>query len=108
MDSELKQNSPSAHSDDFDRLAASTRKKTLEPLSDGIKADERSDEYIANQDILNGPIANISIDSEQTVAEDNQTAALISKEHHHTAGFVIGGIIALLLAGAFVFVFFME
>ena len=106
MDAESEQTPSSKRSDEYDRLAASTHKKTLTPLKENVTADERSDEYVANQDVLNGPIANISIDSEQTTAEDGQTAALQVKESHHTSWLVIGGIATILLAGTFVFVFF--
>lgn len=93
---------------DYGRLVAATRIKTMAPINDGVKANERSDEYIAAQDVLNGPIANISIDSEQTIAEGGNASALPLAEHHHAAGLIVGGIFALMLAAAFVFVFFVK
>lgn len=108
MNSEHEQDSQSSRQDGPDRLAAATRNMTLEPITDGVKPLEHTDEYIANQDVINGPIANISIDSEQTVADKSQLVELSTREHHHTMGFVIGGLLALALAGIFVFFFFVK
>lgn len=94
--------------DEYGQVVATTRIKSMTPISDSVKPNERSDEYIATQDVINGPIANISIDSEQTIAENGNSATLPLAEHHHVAGLVIGGILALALATAFVFVFLMK
>ena len=56
------------------RLDASTRLRTLTPLHADIAANELSEETQVSQDLMQGPIANTSNDSESTVAlaHDNQ------------------------------------
>ncbi len=49
------------------RLAASTRQVILQPIDEDVQVD-LPDDYVANQHILEGPIANISTDSESTAA----------------------------------------
>ena len=51
---------------DAQRLEASTRQITLEPLHDDVAADDLPDEVIATQHLVQPAIANIPIDTELT------------------------------------------
>lgn len=66
---EFDQNTPDQRPDISDavRLAASAKHITLTPLHEDVLAPEMSEEYEANQHTLEGPIANVSIDTESTV-----------------------------------------
>lgn len=51
---------------DAQRLEASTRQRTLEPVHQGLAPDDLPDEVIATQHLVQPAIANIPIDSEFT------------------------------------------
>lgn len=106
MNGEFEQEEQSPPQDGLNRLEASARNISLEPLSSDVKPEERSDEYVANHDVLNGPIANLSIDSEQTTTNSSQNTPLKENGAPYAFFFIIGGIIIAVLAGVFVLFFF--
>lgn len=81
------------------RLDASTRLRTLEPLHGDVTANEVPEEVLVSQNILQGPIANISNDSEST-------AAFVSKDTHTVLAkninpaIAIVGLLIVIAAGA--------
>ena len=70
-DSNLPGDKASDVSDEM-RLDASTRLRTLAPLHDDITANDLPEEAVVNQNLLQGPIANVSNDSESTAPPANQ------------------------------------
>ena len=81
------------------RLDASTRLRTLAPLHDDIAANEVSEEIVVSQDILQGPIANVSNDSESTISYgDKGEQAVPPKKTNLTMMLTV--VIIVIVAGA--------
>lgn len=104
---EFDKETPDASPDisDADRLAASSRSITIQPLNDHVEVDAMSDEYIANQHILAGPIANIVSDREATVSTGlaQQASASVAPTHKSVGVIVVvGSLIVCLLLGILV------
>lgn len=84
------------------RLAAATRQLTLSPVHANVIPDDIPDELLANQRIMQGPIANIPIDAEVTL-----TAVQIrvhDRSNHRLALAVSIGVMSML--GCIVFIAF--
>ena len=64
---------------DETRMEASTRQKNVNPIHNDVVADELPDEIIANQHIVQGPLANAANDSEVTVGG---SSSALTPEHH--------------------------
>jgi len=62
------------------RQEASARQKSVAPIHDDIVAEDLPDEVIANQHIVQGPLANVANDSEATVGGSR---GVVAPEHHH-------------------------
>ena len=73
---------PSGTIDEATRLAASNRQLTLNPMHDDVIAEDEPDDLIASKHILEPPIANITTDTEATVAV---AVARQEKANHHIA-----------------------
>lgn len=84
------------------RLLASAKQTTVTPLHDDIEAESEPDELIANQHILQGPIANSASESESTVG--NNPHALLHKEVAHPILVVCLGITIALCAVALIII----
>ena len=68
---------------DAQRLEASTRQRTLEPVHQDIFPDDLPDEVIATQHLVQPAIGNIPIDSELTSSLGTQQQ--IDKKNHRFA-----------------------
>ena len=82
---------------DAQRLEASTRQRTLEPVHQDIVPDDLPDEVIATQHLMQPAIANIPIDSELTSSLGTQQQ--IDKKNHRFAlavSLVTVGIVAVV------------
>ena len=66
------------------RLAASSRVNVVTPAHEDVVPEDPSDDYSVNQRILQGPIANLPIDSEVTIADATSLAAPIANHHSRT------------------------
>lgn len=86
---------------DETRMAASTRQKSVDPIHEDVVADDLPDELIANQHIIQGPLANAANDSEATVGKSGNTP---SAEHHHHFILVLCGITVAIITALTVFV----
>lgn len=84
------------------RREASTRQKNVMPIHDDVVAEDLPDELIANQHILQGPLANAVNDSEATVGGSSDTLA---PEHHHHFILVLCGITVAIITMLTVFVY---
>ncbi len=80
---------------DEQRQDASLRHVTLEPLHADLAPDDLPDEYIANQHILEPPIANVDIDTESTTPSTTTRPAV---PKHHVATVVIFLIVLFVVA----------
>jgi len=85
---------------DETRMEASTRQKSVAPIHDDVVADDLPDEIIANQHIVQGPLANAANDSEATVGSSNTPTV----EHHHHFILVLCGITVAIITALTVFV----
>jgi len=85
---------------DETRMEASTRQKSVAPIHDDVVADDLPDEIIANQHIVQGPLANATNDSEATVGSSNAPTV----EHHHHFILVLCGITVAIITALTVFV----
>jgi hypothetical protein len=85
---------------DETRMEASTRQKSVAPIHDDVVADDLPDELIANQHIMQGPLANAANDSEAT--EGSNSAPL--QTHHHHFILVLCGITVAIITALTVFV----
>lgn len=61
---------------DAQRLAATTKQVTIDPVHEDVAPDDLPDEQIATQHILQPAIANIPTDSEHTLPAIKQRAAV--------------------------------
>lgn len=61
-------NDMSTEISDAQRMAASTRQVTIDPMHDDVAPDDLPDEQIATRHILQPAIGNIPTDSEHTLA----------------------------------------
>jgi len=86
---------------DETRMEASTRQKNVNPIHDDVVADELPDEIIANQHIVQGPLANAANDSEVTVGG---SSSALAPEHHHHFILVLCGITVAIITALTVFV----
>ena len=68
---------------DAQRLEASTRQRTLEPVHQDLAPDDLPDEVIATQHLVQPAIGNIPIDSELTSSFGTQQR--IDKKNHRFA-----------------------
>ena len=84
------QNDNSPDISDEMRLAASSRVSVVTPLHEDIAPDELTDETSINQRILEGPIANIPIDSETTAASAIAAASVPASTHRSRTGIWLG------------------
>jgi len=85
---------------DETRMEASTRQKSVDPIHDDVVADDLPDEIIANQHIVQGPLANAANDSEATVGSSSTPTV----EHHHHFILVLCGITVAIITALTVFV----
>ena len=89
------------------RQEATSRMRTLAPLHADIASNELPDDVIVNQNILQGPIANVSNDSESTtayVSQGNQAKAAKSTG----PALAIIGLIVVLAACTAAMIFFIK
>jgi len=86
---------------DETRMEASTRQKSVTPIHDDVIADDLPDEIIANQHIVQGPLANAANDSEATVGGPGSA---IAPERHHHFILVLCGITVAIITALTVFV----
>jgi hypothetical protein len=86
---------------DETRMEASTRQKNVAPIHDDVVADDLSDELIANQHIIQGPLANAANDSEATVGSGSTPLP----QHHHHFILVLCGITVAIITALTVFVY---
>lgn len=73
------------------------------PIHDDVVADDLPDELIANQHIIQGPLANAANDSETTVGSGSASAPLA--QHHHHFILVLCGITVAIITALTVFVY---
>jgi len=83
------------------RMEASARQKNVNPIHDDVVADDLSDELIASQHIIQGPLANASNDSEATAGAASDSPM---PEHHHHFILVLCGITVAIITALTVFV----
>ena len=105
IDSNLPGDKASDVSDEM-RLDASTRLRTLEPIHSDIAANELPEETVVSQDILKGPIANVSNDSESTTPPANQ-GSQVAPHKKVSLTMTLTALIVIIAAGAaamFVFI----
>jgi len=84
------------------RQEASTRQKNVAPIHDDIVAEDLPDEVIANQHIVQGPIANAANDSEATVGDPR---GITTPERHHHFILILCGITAAIVTALTVFIY---
>lgn len=82
------------------RMEASTRQKSVLPIHDDVIAEDLPDELIANQHIIQGPLANATNDSEITVGSGDT----LTPTHHHHFILVLCGITVAIITALTVFV----
>lgn len=80
---------------DETRMEASTRQKSVAPIHDDVVADDLPDELIANQHIMQGPLANAANDSEATAGS---SIAPLQNHHHHFILVLCGITVAIITA----------
>jgi hypothetical protein len=90
--------------DEATRLAASTRVLTLAPVHDDITPEDEPEELVANQHIIQPPIANIPTDAEVTLASN--TALAHEQANHHLA--LAASIAIMLIVGSVTVVSFLS
>ncbi|MEO5949761.1 MAG: hypothetical protein ABIP74_05130 [Candidatus Saccharimonas sp.] len=61
--------------DDATRLAASTRKRTLQPEHDTVVPDDLNDDEIITQHMMQPAVANVTIDTEYTQGDQSDNIA---------------------------------
>lgn len=82
------------------RLAASSRVNVVTPAHEDVVPEDPSDDYSVNQRILQGPIANLPIDSEATIADTAPLANPIANYHSRTPLWVSLGVVVTISAAA--------
>jgi len=86
--------SPTGTVDEATRLAASNRQFTLNPVHDDVIPEDEPDDLVASKHILEPPIANITTDTETTIAV---AVAKQEKANHHIA--LASSVIVMAIVG---------
>lgn len=95
---------PTTISDDALRLAAATKRVTLEPISTEVKAEALSDTQIAAQHVNAGALANTPIDSEHTTPPTATASPMTSARSGHVLALTLTAVVLACAGGLLYFI----